>query len=299
MSSTDRNPELRQDLPEERIYRLTEAGQTAKARPEGRISRGFLRLISLLDGRATLKDVQGQLTFLTQDDLQLWCDELTRMRLIEQVDARDLADSFVYSGAVDFERSPEFSTSVDQICSALERTPMMPEVLPDFKVPFENAQTARLIAIEAINTTRNITLNGFFAYPSRRATTKSKPSEFRILIVEDDQLQAHMANLIVSREGYITAQARSISGFRAALRAHLKPDLVLLDVELPDGDGFEELEVLRAHPDYARMNVVMLTSRSSPSDIAHGVMLGANGYVTKPYTPQTLQSAIRKALNLG
>ena len=298
MSSTERNPELRQDLSEDRIYRLTEAGQTAKANPEGRISRGFLRLISLLDGRASLKDVQGQLTFLTLDDLQLWCDELTRMRLIEQVDARDLADSFVYSGAVDFERSPEFSSAVDQICSALERTPMMPEVLPDFKVPFENAQTARLIAIEAINTTRNITLNGFFAYPSRRATTKSKPSEFRILIVEDDQLQAHMANLIVSREGYVTAQARSIAGFRAALRAQLKPDLVLLDVELPDGDGFEELEVLRAHPDYARMNVVMLTSRSSPSDIAHGVMLGANGYVTKPYTPQTLQSAIRKALNL-
>ena len=278
MSSTERNPELRQDLSEDRIYRLTEAGQTAKANPEGRISRGFLRLISLLDGRASLKNVQGQLTFLTLDDLQLWCDELTRMRLIEQVDARDLAHSFV--------------------CSALERTPMMPEVLPDFKVPFENAQTARLIAIEAINTTRNITLNGFFAYPSRRATTKSKPSEFRILIVEDDQLQAHMANLIVSREGYVTAQARSIAGFRAALRAQLKPDLVLLDVELPDGDGFEELEVLRAHPDYARMNVVMLTSRSSPSDIAHGVMLGANGYVTKPYTPQTLQSAIRKALNL-
>ena len=299
MSSTERNPELRQNLPEERIYRLTEAGQTAKANPEGRISRGFLRLMSLLDGRASLKDVQGQLTFLTLDDLQLWCDELTRMRLIEQVDARDQADSFVYSGAVDFERSPEFSSAVDQICSALERTPMMPEVLPDFKVPFENAQTARLIAIEALNTTRNITLNGFFAYPSRRATTKSKPSEFRILIVEDDQLQAHMANLIVSREGYVTAQARSIAGFRAALRAQLKPDLVLLDVELPDGDGFEELEVLRAHPDYARMNVVMLTGRSSPSDIAHGVMLGANGYVTKPYTPQTLQSAIRKALNLG
>jgi len=298
MSSTERNPELRQNLPEERIYRLTEAGQTAKARPEGRISRGFLRLMSLLDGRASLKDVQGQLTFLTLDDLQLWCDELTRMRLIEQVDSRDLASSFVYSGAVDFERSPEFSSAVDQICSALERTPMMPEVLPDFKVPFENAQTARLIAIEALNTTRNITLNGYFAYPSRRATTKSKPSEFRILIVEDDQLQAHMANLIVSREGYVTAQARSIAGFRAALRAQLKPDLVLLDVELPDGDGFEELEVLRAHPDYARMNVVMLTGRSSPSDIAHGVMLGANGYVTKPYSPQTLQSAIRKALNL-
>ena len=296
MGNDDRNPNLQQDLPELRIYRLTGDGREARDHPNGRVSRGFLRLLAMLDGKQNLQSIQAQLTYLTIQDLVIWCEELTRLKLIERIDQRVIAAGFAYSGFIDFERDPEFSNVVEQICSALDRTqplsaqPEMPR--------FVTAQTARLVAIEALNTTRNITLNGFFAYPSRRADGKIKPSEFRILIVQDDRLETQMANLIASKDGYITAVAHSLISFRGALRAQLKPDLVLLDVDLPDGNGFQELESLRSKPEYARLCVVMLTSRSSQADIAQGVLLGANGYVTKPYTPATLQRAIRKALNL-
>ena len=296
MGNDDRNPNLQQDLPELRIYRLTGAGREARDHPNGRVSRGFLRLLAVLDGKQNLQSIQAQLTYLTIQDLVIWCEELTRLKLIERIDQKAVEAGFAYTGGIEFERDPEFSDVVEQICSALDRTQPLP-AQPEMP-RFVTAQTARLVAIEALNTTRNITLNGFFAYPSRRADGKIKPSEFRILIVQDDRLETQMANLIASKDGYITAVAHSLISFRGALRAQLKPDLVLLDVDLPDGNGFQELESLRSKPEYARLCVVMLTSRSSQADIAQGVLLGANGYVTKPYTPATLQRAIRKALNL-
>ena len=159
--------------------------------------------------------------------------------------------------------------------------------------------TARMVAMEALHTTQRMTLHGFFAYASRRADGKTKPSEFRILIVQDDHVQSQMANAIVAKAGYRVALAHSLVAFRAALRAQLRPDLVLLDVDLPDGNGFEEIEALRMEPAHAKLCVMMLTGRSDEASIARGVLLGANGYVTKPYSPATLQGAIEKALNLA
>ena len=300
MRNDDRNLNLQQDLPEQRVYRLTPAGRKAFAKPEGRVSRGFVRLLAVLNGVQTLGQVQKKLPYLTIEDLLLWCDELTRQKLVQRTDDRQVRPDHVYSGYIEFERDEEFNQTVEQICSALDRTqPMAQAAKPPEARRFQTADTARLVAIEALTTTRRITAHGFFAYESRRADGKSRPSEFRILIVQDDHLESHVANLIASKEGYITAVAHSIVSFRAALRAQLRPDLVLLDVDLPDGNGFQELESLRSKPEHAKLCVVMLTGRSDRPSIAQGVMLGANGYVTKPYSPATLQGAIRKALNLG
>ena len=298
MRNDERNPNLQQDLPEQRIYRLTPAGKQAFAKPEGRVSRGFVRLLSVLDGAKNLKQVQEELPYLTQDDLILWCDELVRQKLVERIDDDNTLVEHVYSGSIDFEHDAEFATTVEKICSALDRTQPMPD-RPDLENQrFVAAQTARLVAIEALSTTRRITVHGFFAYASRRADGKSKPSDFRILIVQDDHLESQMANLIASKVGYRVSVAHSIVAFRGALRAQLRPDLVLLDVGLPDGNGFQELQALRAKPEHAKLCIVMLTNRSAQADIAQGVLLGANGYVTKPYSPATLQGAIKKALNL-
>lgn len=287
--------------PENQLYRLTAAGKAALSKPEGRLSRGFVRLLAVLNGARTLAQVQKELPYLAIEDLLLWCDELTQQKLVQRADDRQVQTSHIYSGFIEFERDREFSQTVEQISSALDhRTQAMTDKAESPKAQrFQTANTARLVAIEALNTTRRITAHGFFAYESRRADGKSRPSEFRILIVQDDHLESNVANLIASKEGYITAVARGIVSFRAALRAQLRPDLVLLDVDLPDGNGFQELESLRSNAEYAKLCVVMLTSRSDPASIAQGVMLGANGYVTKPYNPATLQGAIRKALNLA
>jgi hypothetical protein len=181
MGNNDLKSSLQQDRPERRVYRLTADGRETKARPSGRVSRGFLRLLSVLDGKQDLQSIQVQLTFLTIADLVLWCEELTRLKLIERIDLKDVDTGFSYTGGIDFERDPEFNSAVEQICAALDRTQPMAERSRNDAPRFVTAHTARLVAIEALNTTRNMTLNGFFAYPSRRVDGKIKPSEFRIL----------------------------------------------------------------------------------------------------------------------
>jgi DNA-binding response OmpR family regulator len=74
------------------------------------------------------------------------------------------------------------------------------------------------------------------------------------------------------------------------------PDLLLLDVILPDGDGFEVLSKMRRHPALGSMPIVMLTVRNEPGDIGRGLALGADGYITKPYTKKILTEVISRVL---
>ena len=160
--------------------------------------------------------------------------------------------------------------------------------------------TARLVAMESDSTARAIDEKGFFAFPSRAAAPGgSKAGDFLVLIVEDDPLQARMTQTIVAQEGYRTDVAADGDELLAHLHAAQKPDLILMDVELPGGDGFNFLDKIRKHPHYEKTRVIMLTGRSERADVARGIMLGANGYVTKPFRPELLRGAIRQTLNLA
>jgi DNA-binding response OmpR family regulator len=74
------------------------------------------------------------------------------------------------------------------------------------------------------------------------------------------------------------------------------PDALFLDIGLPDGDGFEVLASLRRNPAYADLPIIMLTVRTEPEDIARGLSLGADGYITKPYGRNTLDYVLRYML---
>jgi two-component system OmpR family response regulator len=65
---------------------------------------------------------------------------------------------------------------------------------------------------------------------------------------------------------------------------------------LPDGDGFEVLARMRRHPVLGSLPVVMLTARNDPADIGKGLVLGADAYITKPYTKNILADVIRRVL---
>jgi DNA-binding response OmpR family regulator len=86
--------------------------------------------------------------------------------------------------------------------------------------------------------------------------------------------------------------AESVQQLVRSLMEHGTPDLLLLDVMLPDGSGFDVLAKLRRHSDYASLPVVLLTAKSDPADIAKGLALGADGYVTKPYSKSILAGVI-------
>ncbi len=113
-----------------------------------------------------------------------------------------------------------------------------------------------------------------------------------ILIVDDEPRMRRFVKMNLDLEGYQTLEAGD--GFEALekLRDH-QPDLVLLDVEMPGLDGFETLKRIREISD---VPVIMLTVRSDEDDKIRGLDLGADDYVTKPFSPRELLSRIRAVL---
>lgn len=113
-----------------------------------------------------------------------------------------------------------------------------------------------------------------------------------VLVAEDDEMQAELIRRSLLAEGHT---ATVVHDGRAALDAarRLAPDLVVLDLMLPVIDGFGVCRVLRRDAD---IPVVMLTARSEEDDVLLGLELGADDYITKPYSPRELMARIRTVL---
>jgi two-component system, OmpR family, KDP operon response regulator KdpE len=114
----------------------------------------------------------------------------------------------------------------------------------------------------------------------------------RIVVVDDEPRMVRFVKMNLDLEGYQTLEAND--GFQALEKVReYQPDLVLLDVEMPGLDGFETLKRLREISD---IPVIMLTVRSDEDDRIKGLDLGADDYVTKPFSPRELSSRIRAVL---
>ena len=113
-----------------------------------------------------------------------------------------------------------------------------------------------------------------------------------ILVVDDESRMVRFVIMNLELEGYHTLEAND--GMEALQKVRdYNPELVLLDVEMPGMDGFETLEHIREISDAA---VIMLTVRSDEEDRIRGLDLGADDYVTKPFSPRELSSRIRAVL---
>ncbi|MGD8896717.1 MAG: response regulator [Acidobacteriota bacterium] len=163
-----------------------------------------------------------------------------------------------------------------------------PEVAAEQTQPFENAA---LIGGEKLRS------SGFFVNIVRRGTaTDLDGASPLVLVVEDDAGTAGVIEAILTKRGFSTRLAANLQETTRALKTKPAPHVVLLDILLPDANGFAILERLRRHPDFGRLPVVMLTSLSEPADVAKGLALGANGYLSKPARPQALVAALRSVL---
>ena len=96
--------------------------------------------------------------------------------------------------------------------------------------------------------------------------------------------------------GYQVRLASTVNAFLYSMLDDGAPDLLLLDVFLPDGNGFELLEKLRRHAVLGSLPIVMLTSENKPEYIGKGLLLRADGYIIKPYTKNILDDVIRRVL---
>jgi len=118
----------------------------------------------------------------------------------------------------------------------------------------------------------------------------------RVLVVEDEQDIAALIKHALERSGDATVDV--VGSGDTALRAvrERAPDLVILDVNLPVMSGTEVCRVMRARPDTAHVPIIMLTARTSEADRVAGLDLGADDYVTKPFSLRELAARVRAVL---
>ncbi len=117
----------------------------------------------------------------------------------------------------------------------------------------------------------------------------------RILIIEDDRDIVDLLTFNLQAEGYETLEALDgRAGLAMAVR--LQPDLVILDIMLPEMDGFEVCRELKTEKQSINIPIIMLSARSQETDKVVGLELGADDYVTKPFSPRELIARVRAIL---
>ncbi len=118
----------------------------------------------------------------------------------------------------------------------------------------------------------------------------------KILVVEDEELLLKLEVIVLKLRGY---DVKAVSNGQAALDALIeeKPDLVLLDVLLPDTNGFEICQHIKNTPSTKNIPVILLSGKTTTEDMLRGQQVGADDYLTKPFKSAVLVETIGSFLN--
>ena len=232
----------------------------------------YRRILCLIDGDTHANVVRGRLRQYSDALIADWLAELEEIGFIESMGAGDTYD--------------------------LDFNPLVnggPPIAALSKIPDEQ----RRIEDEAKSADVALKDKGAYLAAARlenREPLSKDPAQIVVLLVEDDPDQAALGDLRVSMAGYRVRLARSVREMVMELTNQPLPDLVLLDVMLPDGNGFGMLGCMRMDPRLSVLPVIMLTALTGAEDIRRGLDLGADGYITKPYSKDILVDTIRQVL---
>lgn len=254
-----------------RIYRRTAAGTMAVETGDRSVPSDYRRILAVIEGDTHQDVIRGCLRQFPDTLLDEWLGEIEELGLLSSTAAAASHD-------LDF-------------TALLGPSRVEPPLI---------AEDAARIARDARGANDVLRRQGAFVNEARaknRPPFARQPAETRVLLVEDDSDQLALADLRLSAAGYPVRAAASGKELMKALQEYGLPDVLLLDVILPDANGFRILAQMRRNPTLALLPIVMLTAKDSPEDVRKGLELGADGYVTKPYSKNILADTLRKVLN--
>ena len=121
-------------------------------------------------------------------------------------------------------------------------------------------------------------------------------SKKKILIVEDEESLLKLESILLTSRGY---EVKGVADGKTALEcmASMKPDLVLLDIMLPEIDGFEVCRQIKSSESTKHIPVIMLTAKKSREDMAKGEQVGADWYITKPFKSAMVIETIQRFIS--
>jgi len=229
-----------------------------------------LELLVMLDGKHTAKEICQRLP---------WLEEWEVVDLIPKL----MRKGFAAKASIAEQDDLDFSYFFDA-----EKT-----------VP-----TAELLAQTDIEAEAGITTlqrDGYYVSITCQNNRPSPPpgkTVFTILAVEDDPNILMLLTQVLKMEGYQVRTAANRAEVLLALRHQPSPDLVLLDVKLPDANGFDILERMKQHPVLSNIPVIILTGEANRESVSRGLALGADGYITKPFDIAILRKGIKNVLGI-
>lgn len=118
----------------------------------------------------------------------------------------------------------------------------------------------------------------------------------KILIADDEQNIVISLEFLMKREGYEVSVAQDGDEAVEKIRAEM-PDLVLLDVMMPKKSGFEVCQEVKGDPSLQAVRILMLTAKGRDTEVAKGLALGADAYMTKPFSTRELVDKVRSMLS--
>lgn len=118
----------------------------------------------------------------------------------------------------------------------------------------------------------------------------------KVLIVDDEPNILISLEFLMKREGFQVFTAADGDAALAQVAAR-QPDMVLLDVMMPKKSGYEVCQIIRANPDWQNVQIIMISAKGRDTEVAKGIAVGANAYVTKPFATKDLVAKVKEMLS--
>jgi CheY-like chemotaxis protein len=252
------------------VHILTFKGKNELQASETGLAALPLRLLVLIDGRTTVADLRKRIKPAATDE-----------------QFAEAMQQLLREGYADLNTN-QLTQSLDFI-EFFSETPKQP--------PESALDQVQADASSGITTLQQ---HGYYVRIAMKPANQPKPEgRLSVLIVEDDETLAKFLRQYLELEGFVATTAANRDEVIAGLRRQPPPDLVLLDVVLPDADGFNILLKMREHPALKSVPVLMLTAKATREAVLKGLAGGANGYITKPFQPDALLIAVKTVLGIS
>ena len=251
------------------IYELTDKGDTELRGAHTVLGQQQLEILVLADGMASVDAISRSVRTLKREDVMKTVGEMVAAGLLKQAPKAEAA-------ALDFGMllSKHVSLSPGALAEASEEAGVGAASLQQQGYFVRIARRTR---------------------PPRNLPAGRKPA---VIIVEDDPHLSKLLKTFLVLEGLEPRIASKRDDVLKQFRTPPAPDLVLLDVMLPDTDGFDVLAAMRRHPVLKSVPVIMLTGKATRESVQKGLAGGADGYILKPFEVDVLMAALKVVLGM-
>lgn len=254
------------------VYGLTPRGEAEIRGAKTTLPASALELLVRIDGRTSIGKIRAGMSNVPRDMFDTTLDALLHNGIIAP--AKNVDD-----GTLEFEGPSGIAAPLVPSAAAMSKA-----------------------AREATAGVTTLQQQGFFVRIAKRPAGRPQlPNDRKPLaiVVEDEPHLAKFLKHFLGLEGFEVRLAGTRDEIVQAVRQPPRPDLVLLDIMLPDADGFDVLMKMREHQALREVPIIMLTAKTTREAVIKGLAAGADGYITKPFQTDVLVKAIKTMFGMS